>query len=147
MARSYSANFIHVVFSTKDRGDLIPDTLRNNLHAYLGGIIRKLGEEPLAIGGTANHVHIVMTHRPMSRLADSVQKIKGNSSRWLGEQGVAFQWQKGYGVFSVSASMLNTVRTHVLGQEEHHRARRYEDEFLALLRKSGVAFDAHDVFS
>lgn len=146
MARSYSANFVHLIFSTKDRCDLIPDSLRRTLHAYLGGIVRKLGEEPLAIGGTGNHVHILMTLRPMSRLAESVQKIKGNSSRWLGEQGVAFQWQKGYGVFSVSSSLLETVRAYVLGQDEHHRERRYEEEFLALLRKSGVTFDAEEVF-
>jgi REP element-mobilizing transposase RayT len=146
MARSYSANFVHIIFSTKNRRDAIPETLRTQLHVYIGGIIRKLDEEPLAVNGTGNHIHILMTHKPVNRLAESVQKIKGNSSHWLGEQGVEFAWQKGYGVFSVSASMLDTVRTYVAAQTDHHRERKYEDEFLSLLRKSGVPFDTEEVF-
>ena len=78
------------------------------------------------------------------RLAEAVQKLKANSSRWLGEQGIPFEWQKGYGAFSVSPSMLRIVKTYVLQQEEHHRVRTFDDEFLALLGKSGVQFEKED---
>ena len=79
-------------------------------------------------------------------LAEAMQKLKANSSRWLAEQGVSFAWQKGYGAFSVSPSLAETVKTYVRNQEEHHRRRSFDDEFLALLRKSGIEFDGRYVF-
>lgn len=144
MPHAYCAQFTHVVFSTKDRRDLIPDEIQPRLIAYLGGIARRLGLDSLAIGGTANHLHMLLGLRPTSRLADSVQKLKANSSRWLGEQNIKFEWQKGYGAFSVSPSMLATVTGYIENQKEHHRKRTFEEEFLALLQKSGVQFDEHD---
>jgi putative transposase len=80
------------------------------------------------------------------RIAEAVQKIKANSSHWLGEQGVQFEGQKGCGVFSVSPSMPPTLTAHIENQKEHHRRRTFEDEFLTLLRKSGVSIDEADVF-
>jgi putative transposase len=146
MSHTYCAQFVHVVFSTKERRDLIPPNLEPRLIPYLAGTIKKLGLDSLAIGGTANHLHILMLLRPTIRVAEAVQKIKANTSRWLGEQGIQFEWQKGYGVFSVSPSMLPTVAAYIENQKEHHRARTFENEFLALLRKSGVQFDEADAF-
>ncbi len=145
MSHTYSAQFTHVVFSTKDRRGLIPIELQPRLIAYFGGIVRKLGLNSLAIGGTTNHVHILVSLPPSARLAEVVQKLKANSSRWLGEQGLAFEWQKGYGAFSVSPSMLDVVRAYIEKQEEHHRVRSFDEEFLTLLRKSGVRFEEKDV--
>jgi REP element-mobilizing transposase RayT len=144
MVHAYSAQFVHVVFSVKDRKDLIPADLHEKLAAYIGGIVRKLGADCLAIGGTANHLHILMTMRPTLRLADTVQKLKANSSRWLGEQGVMFEWQKGYGAFSVSPSLLPVVQAYIRNQAEHHQKRSYDEEFLSLLRKSGLRFDPQE---
>jgi putative transposase len=146
MSHTYCAQFVHVVFSTKDRRDLIPPNLEPRLIPYLAGTIKKLGLDSLAIGGTANHLHILMLLRPTIRVAEAVQKIKANTSRWLGEQGIQFEWQKGYGVFSVSPSMLPTVTASIENQKEHHRKRTFEAEFVALLRKSGVSIDEADVF-
>jgi putative transposase len=105
-----------VVFSTKERRDLIPPNLEPRLIPYLAGTIKKLGLDSLAIGSTANHLHILMLLRPTMRVAEAVQKIKANSSRRLGERGIRFEWQKGYGVFSVSPSMLPTVRAYIENQ-------------------------------
>ena len=143
MSHNYNANYIHCVFSTKGRRD-IPAQLQERLWSYIGGIVRKLGCELVAIGGTANHVHVLFALRPMLRLAEAIQ---ATSSRWLGEQGVKFEWQKGYGAFSVSPSMLETVTAYVRRQPEHHSNRNFEDEFLALLRKTGVAFDPLQPFA
>ena len=144
MSHTYAAQFTHVIFSTKDRRDLIPLELQPRLAAYIAGIVRKLGSEPLAIGGTRNHLHIVLKLSPNTRLAEAVQKVKANSSRWLGEQGLKFEWQRGYGAFSVSPSMLRLVKAYVENQQEHHRARTFDEEFLALLRKSGVRFEERE---
>ena len=147
MSHSYNANHVHCIFSTKDRRDLIPFELQNRLWSYLGGIIHKLGSDLVAVGGTSNHIHLLITLRPMARLAETVQKVKANSSRWLGEQDAEFEWQKGYGAFSVSPSMMPAVKAYIRSQEEHHMKCTFEEEFLALLRKSGIAFDPDQPFA
>ena len=135
MPQSYAANFVHCIFSTKDRRDSIPHQLQEQLYAYLLGIAKNLCIELLAAGGTANHVHLLISLPPTMPLAEAVQKLKANSSRWLGEQQQEFEWQKGYGAFSVSPSQLNTVQTYIRNQERHHAKRNFEEEFQILLQK------------
>jgi len=94
MPQTYVANFIRCVFSTKDRRDTIPAELQERLWAYLLGIARNLGIELLAAGGTANQIHLLIALPPKLPLAEAVQKLKANSSRWLGENKIAFEWQK-----------------------------------------------------
>jgi putative transposase len=142
MSHTHAANFVHCVFSTKERRALIPAELQDRLYVYLLGIANNLNFTILAAGGTSNHVHLLIGLPPALSLAEVVQKLKANSSRWLGENGVQFEWQKGYGAFSVSPSLLSTVQAYIRNQAEHHRKRSFEEEFLALLKKSGVAYDA-----
>jgi putative transposase len=138
---------VHCVFSTKGRRDLIPENLQEKLYAYLLGIDNNLGITLIAAGGTANHVHLLIGLPPTLSLAEAVQKLKANSSRWFGERGISFEWQKGYGAFSVSPSLLSTVQAYIRNQKQHHRKRNFEEEFLLLLKKSGVAYDAHCLFA
>lgn len=145
MIHTYSANFIHVIFATKNRLNLIPKQLEEKLWAYLRGIANNLKFKTLAVGGTTNHVHILTAIPTTVTVAEAVQKLKANSSRWMGEQGVAFQWQEGYGVFSVSPSLLKTAQAYIRNQEEHHAKRSFEDELRALLDKSGVPYDVEDL--
>ena len=147
MSHTYSANFVHCVFSTKDRKHSIPAELQNQLWAYMLGIANNLKIKTLAVGGTTNHIHALVGLPTTMSVAEAVQKLKANSSRWLGEQGVKFQWQDGYGAFSVSPSLLNTVKAYIRNQEEHHRKRSFEEELRALLDKSGIAYDAERLFA
>jgi putative transposase len=144
---TYIANFVHLVFSTKNRKDTIPAELKDKLPAYLLGIGNNLRIKTLAIGGTSNHIHILLALSPTMPIAEAAQKLKANSSRWLGEQGLAFQWQEGYGAFSVSPSLVNAVQRYIRNQEEHHRKRSFEDEFRLFLEKSGVVYDAEKLFA
>jgi REP element-mobilizing transposase RayT len=146
MSHKYTNILIHLVFSTKDRRDLIPNELRVQLWKYLAGIGRNHKIPVLVSGGTANHVHILIALPTDVPVAKAVQVLKANSSRWIGEHSVDFQWQEGYGAFSVSASHLAVVRSYVEHQQEHHAKRSYEDEFITLLRKTGVAFEPEHVF-
>ena len=146
MSHAYIGNFVHCVFSTKDRREIIPASLQENLWAYLIGIAKNLGIETVAVGGTGNHVHILIGLPSKVPLAEAVQKLKANSSRWLGEHEIVFAWQKGYGAFSVSPSVLETVKAYIRHQAEHHQKRNFEEEFMALIRKSGLALDEHRVF-
>jgi len=147
MAHAYIANFVHYVFATKGRRDLIPKDRQEQLWAYLLGIANNLHLKTLAVGGTTNHVHVLVGLPPTITVAQAVQKLKANSSRWLNQQGLNFQWQEGYGAFSVSPSLVSTVQAYIRNQEEHHRKRSFEEEFRALLEKSGVVYDREELFA
>jgi REP element-mobilizing transposase RayT len=146
MSHTYNANFVHCVFSTKDRRDTIPAELQEPLWAYFLGIANNLKIKLLAAGGTTNHVHLLLGLPPTIGVAEAVQKLKANSSRWIGEHGISFRWQDGYGAFSVSPSLLSTVQAYIRDQGEHHRERKFEAEFRAMLDKSNVPYDAARLF-
>jgi REP element-mobilizing transposase RayT len=105
-----------------------------------------LDSEVLVAGDTTNHIHLLIALPPKLPLAEAVQKPPANSSRWLGENETAFEWQKGYGAFSVSPSLLNIVQAYIRHQAEHHQKRNFEEKFLTLLRKSGVPYSAAHTF-
>jgi len=143
MAQTYSSNFIHCIFSTKDRKPLISAERMDGIYAYLGGIARGEGLTLVAAGGTANHLHLLFILPATYSLATAVQKLKGSSSRWLGR---GFSWQEGYGAFSVSPSHVPLVKNYIHNQERHHRKRSFEDEFVMLLKNCGIEFDPRYVF-
>jgi len=144
MAHTYALQFVHCVFSTKNRLALIGDPPR--LWAYMRAIGRNCGVNISAVGGTSNHVHLLMTVPATSRTADVVRTLKANSSRWMNEIGRGFAWQDGYAAISVSPSQIPAVVRYIQNQAEHHRTRRFEEEYASLLQKSGVAFDTNQLF-
>lgn len=146
MSQAFISNYLHVVFSTKQRRPTIAMAQRARLWAYLGGIMKNVRVTPLAIGGMADHVHVLAALPSDESIARLVNVLKSNSSRWMNEQGRGFAWQKGYGAFSVSASNLAAVTRYIESQPEHHKKRDFEVEFVALLKRHGVAFDARYVF-
>ena len=78
-----------------------------------------------------------------------MQLLKGNSSKWLNEEFPRlrpFSWQEGYGAFSIGASQVDKTIAYIAGQQEHHRGRSFEDEFLAILEKYEIPFDPRYVF-
>lgn len=144
MSHTHAWVVVHVVFSTKERANLIPDI--GELCRYITGIARAKKVTLLAAGGTSNHVHLLIALNPVHPLSKSVQEIKGNSSRWLRERGIRFAWQEGYGAFGVSQSQKEVVAEYIGCQAEHHRKWSFEQEFMTLLRKSGGAYDERYVF-
>jgi REP element-mobilizing transposase RayT len=144
MAHTFTNLLVHVIFSTHERAPLIGDTIRDDLHAYLGGILRELRATPIVIGGTTDHVHLLTRLPADLAVADCLRILKANSSRWVKERWPerrSFGWQGGYGAFSVSESSQASVIRYVQQQPQHHLRVSFQDEFLALLRKHGVAFD------
>jgi len=105
-----SLNF-HLVFSTKERLPLITKDWRERLHAYLGGIVKGMDAMPLATGGVADHVHLLISLKSKHRLDYFLRDLKADSSNWIHtELRENFEWQKGYGAFSVSPSSINGVK-------------------------------------
>lgn len=144
MPHTFTLQLIHCVFSTKQRSALITDPSR--LWTYMRAIAKNCDVNVIAIGGTANHVHILLKVPPTARTADLVRTLKANSSRWMNEIGHGFAWQDGYAAISVSPSQIPTVVRYIDNQAEHHRGRGFEQEYVALLQKSGIDFDPNQVF-
>jgi len=133
----------HIVFRTKERRAAINDEWRERLHAFLGGCIKTLDAVPEAIGGTKDHVHLLIGLRATHRLADVIKDIKTASSRWIHAEigNKLFSWQIGYGAFTVSVSQIQKVKEYILNQEEHHRKKNFEEEYVELLKLSGIDYD------
>ncbi len=145
MPQSLSAVYLHLVFSTKDRHPFLRDpTLRAEIHAYLGGISKQLDCPPIIIGGVEDHVHILARHARTITQADWVKELKRASSLWIKQRDPSlrdFGWQSGYGIFSVSASNLETVEHYIANQEEHHKKTTFQDEYRAFLKRHAIPWD------
>ncbi len=144
MPQSLSAVYIHLVFSTKEREPFLRDEdIRSDLHAYLGGISKKLECPPLIVGGVEDHVHLLSRFGRKITQADWVKELKRVSNLWLKELGEfsQFEWQGGYADFSVSASNLDRAKRYIANQEEHHRKMSFQDEIRALLKKHRMEWD------
>jgi len=146
MHHTYSQNIVHVVFSTKGRRKLIPEDFQPRIWAYTAGICNELGIFPQAIGGTDDHIHLLIQIPPSLALAKAVSTIKSNSSHWANDEVKKFAWQQGYAAFSVSASVAPAAVRYIENQAAHHRRMNFDAELLALLKKHGVQFDPKFVF-
>ena len=143
MAGTYTNLLYHVVFSTKSREPMIYG-FKDRLYTYMGGIVRGKEGKLLAIGGTADHVHLAVKLKPTEAVSKTVGEIKGNSSKWINENGFLegyFSWQVGFGAFSVSESAHEAVVAYIDSQESHHRKQSFKDEFIALLEKHNIEYD------
>ncbi len=141
---AYTDLLYHLVFSTKNRRACISEEMAPRLLPYLGGVVRALGGEALAVGGSPDHVHLLMALPPAVSLSAAARTIKANSSRWARETWpeVGFGWQAGYAAFTVSHQERGTVLRYVREQEEHHRVRTFGEELVRLLEAHGVEYDA-----
>jgi putative transposase len=144
MASTLTNLVYHIVFSTKGRVPMITSEIRNELHRYMGGIIKGEGGILLKIGGTADHVHLVVKLSPVHALSDIMRRLKSNSSKWVNEQQRLtgkFGWQGGYGAFTVSESQIAAVIRYVDDQENHHRKMSFKDELIRILKRHHVDYD------
>jgi putative transposase len=141
MSHTFSKNYVHLIFSTKDRRQIITKELQPRLWAYLTGIGKNHEMIVLAVSGTEDHVHILFHLPPKLALAKAVLLLKANSSKWMTEGGNEFSWQEGYGAFSVSSSNTDSVIQYIKNQEKHHRKFSFEEEFRAILQRHGLEQD------
>jgi putative transposase len=142
LPHTYSNLVFHLVFSTKDRRPLITLDLRPRFYDYIGGTVRGLGGILVEIGGVSDHVHILVILKPTILLSDFMRELKSSSSKWARQlTGGEFEWQIGYGAFSVGKSQIPAVRRYIQNQEAHHKTNSFEHEFKELLQLAGIEYD------
>lgn len=143
MPQSLSLVIVHVIFSTKERRPFLDPDTRPKLHGYLATVARNADCEAYRVGGVADHVHLAIRLSRTITIAKLVEKLKTASSKWVKPQSpafAAFSWQRGYACFSVDPADLDSLCAYIDGQEEHHKTRRFQDEFRMFLKKYGVEY-------
>ncbi|MCB1061999.1 MAG: IS200/IS605 family transposase [Verrucomicrobiae bacterium] len=147
MANTYTSLDFHLIFSTREREPLIARAIEERIWAFMAGIASENGMVPKRFGGVEDHVHLLLGIPAGMSVAKAVKLIKGGSSLWINQEKVLgpnaghFQWQEGYGAFTVSRSMAAEVSAYIARQREHHRKRTFQEEYRDFLEKHGVDYD------
>jgi len=144
MSQSLSKLYVHIIFHVKNERTLIRPEVEKELYAYIGGIIKQNASYSIKINGTENHVHVLSTMSKNLSLANFVEEIKKNSSRWIKTKNIYYEhfaWQGGYAGFSVSQSKIAVVSNYIERQKEHHKKQSFRDEYLNFLQEYAVDFD------
>jgi len=140
---------MHFVFSTKNRVPLLDNTIHERLFSYIGGIIRELGGKLIEINSMPEHIHFYAYMPKTVSVSKFMEIVKTNSSKWVHDSFPnkdKFGWQDGYGAFSVSKSAEDTVIQYIRNQQEHHRKKSFQEEFIEFLNKHGIKYDENYIW-
>ena len=144
---SFTQLTYHIVFATKYRRNTISTDFSERLYEYIGGVLRAKKGELIEIGGVEDHIHILARLSPSLAVSDVIREVKACTSKWINELNEVqqtFQWQKGYGAFTVSYSNVEAVRQYIRKQPEHHRKKSFKEEYIEFLTKHGLEYrEAH----
>jgi putative transposase len=141
MPQSLIKVLVHIVFSTKNRADLIPIEFEEELYRYIHGIIENNSARLIVAGGIANHIHLLISIGK-NDVPQLIGDIKRSTSLWMKKKGARdFYWQKGYGAFSIGQSQVADVTLYIRNQKDHHAKQDYKTEFRALCGKYQVEID------
>ena len=149
MANTYSQLYIHLVFTPKGRSNVISQKWKEELYKYIAGIIRNEKQKMYIINGMADHIHILVSIRPHISVSALVRDIKANSSRFINEKkftGGKFQWQEGFGSFSVSHSQLQNVVAYIKNREDHHKKKTFKEEYMEFLKSYEIEYKEEYLF-
>jgi REP element-mobilizing transposase RayT len=149
MANTYSQIYMHVVIVVKWRSNLISSDWKLDLFKYINGIVVSKKDKIMCLNGVSDHLHILLSISPSTRISDLVRDIKANSAKWINEQrfiNTRFEWQNGFGVFSVSPGRVDRTIDYIKNQEAHHQRDSFRTEYLKILKKAGVEYDEKYIF-
>jgi putative transposase len=149
MSQSLVKNYIHLIFSTKNRVPVLDEAIQPEMFRYIAGICTACDCKPVEIGGYTNHLHALFLLSKKLPLIKIVEEIKSHSSGWIKKKGEAYQnfyWQGGYGAFSINPSEVDVVLNYIRNQKENHRKKTFEEEYRGFLKKYGVEYDERYVW-
>jgi putative transposase len=148
MSHTYCCSLFHCVFSTKSRRKAISPDIQETPWPYIGGIARNHNMHALSVGGFDDHAHVLLSMPSTITIADAMRMIKSDSSRWMRETAgrETFEWQEGYGAFSIGHSQLQPTLAYIASQREHHKKHDFQTEFIAFLKKNRIDYDPRYVW-
>ena len=149
MPQSLACAVMHLVFSTRNRVPAIDGVIEPELHAYMATILKTNDSPAIKIGGTFDHLHILFNLSRTRSIANIVEEVKKDSSKWIKTKGRKYSdffWQAGYGIFSVSQPSVNAVKNYIADQKEHHRKLTFQDEYRKMLNQCEIEFDERYVW-
>ncbi|MCM1037263.1 MAG: IS200/IS605 family transposase [Bacteroides sp.] len=150
MANTYSDIYLHLVFAVKSRQPFLTAIYRPRLYHYILGIAERLGHHPVTIGGTDDHIHILLGYNTKQLIPDLVRDLKAASSKFINDRHFIryrFEWQRGYAVFSNSHRELSEITAYINNQTEHHKNMTVEQELRLILDRLGVEYDERYLLS
>ncbi|MGC1632132.1 MAG: IS200/IS605 family transposase [Gelidibacter sp.] len=149
MANTYTQLYFHVVFAVKGRGNHIAPKWKDELYKYMTGITTNKNQKLMIINGMPNHVHLLIGTKPDCNLSDLIRDVKANSSKWVNERRLVngkFEWQLGFGGFTVSPSSVKNVIEYIKNQEIHHATKSFKKEYLEFLTDNDIDFKSEYIF-
>jgi REP element-mobilizing transposase RayT len=149
MANTYSQLYVHIVFAVKGRQNLISKNWKDEIYKYITGIITNKRQKLIAINGMPDHIHILIGLRADKSISDLVRDIKANSSKFINEKrwiNGKFEWQTGFGAFTYGHSQLTSVIKYIENQEQHHKTKTFNEEYMAFLELFNVDFKKEYLF-
>jgi REP element-mobilizing transposase RayT len=149
MPQSLSSILIHLTFSTKNREPFLTTEVESELYPYMAKIFREMKSPSIAINGTADHIHALFMLARVMNIADLVEEVKKESSKWIKTKGGAFRnfyWQKGYGAFSIGQSNVTALKRYIANQKRHHRKVSFQDEYRKFLKAYEIDYDERYVW-
>lgn len=150
MANTYTQLYFHIVFAVKGRQNLISKKWKDELYKYITGIISNKNQKLMIVNGMPDHLHLLIGTKPNCNLSDLVRDIKANSSKWVNEKGFIngkFEWQTGFGAFTLGQSQIPKILNYIKKQEEHHRKRTFREEYIEFLNAYEIEFKNEYLFT
>ncbi len=141
---SYTKLLYHIVFRTKYGKNTIPEQHENELYAYMMGIIKNKKSNLYRIGGTANHIHLLVDIHPTVALSDFMKNLKEYSSKFLStNQNFPYfeGWAVGFAAFTYNINDKQIIINYIKNQKEHHKKTSFEEEYRQLLIDNGIEID------
>lgn len=141
---SYLQTYYHIVFSTKRRTHVLKPEKRRELYNYLFGTLKKKKSHVYRIGGTTDHLHMLISLHQSVRLDYLIRDMKTSMTTWIKRENIYRNfpgWQTEYGGFTHSYAEKNRLIEYIAGQEEHHKHELFLEEFKRLLREHGIDFE------
>ena len=146
---SYTKLYVHCIFTPKGRESLLTDSIRDNVHKYIYGIMKAKKCFQVAINGTKDHIHLLIGFNPLISISDLIRDIKRSSAMFINEQSksyLKFKWQEGFGAFTVGYRDLDRVFNYILNQQEHHHKKSFKEEYKQILIDEGINFNPEYLF-
>lgn len=149
MANTYTQLYVHIVFAVKGRTSLISNQWKEDLYKYIAGIITNKKQKLMIINGVTDHIHLLIGFKPDCSLSDLVRDIKANSSKFINEEQLVpgkFEWQTGFGAFTIGQSQIDGVTNYILTQEKHHAKKTFREEYLQFLKAYRIDYKPEYIF-